>query len=879
MVKVDARKDYYADLGVSPNAGTDEIKKQFKRLALKYHPDRNPGREVEFISKFQAIQAAHEILCDPQLRLKYDTERLRAGHGKLYAASSQRANTARKPTTSTKPQPSTTFQASATSTGAQRYASYARAPPWGKWQDDTQTKADAFRGFQEMKGGYNGRGWSSFDPKTGTQPTANSYRASATPPRPKPVPTAQSTRAKSAYEYFKTASNPPTPEPKKKHGFAPRTAGGDEPPARNTEAYNRAHRHDRSNSYFESVPSPTAKKTSTDSRYQSESSGRSTPVPGLERTSTKYFTTGGEKISLSSPGLGRSTSVRDPLNGSGAVPNSQAGRNRSASPKYRTDWTHKQSSSTSSSDTETAERPKAVPKSRLRPDQKFSDFHTPQDWSKGTGHNSDSATFTKPPFRTSPTEPTTSATDGYRGTDEAHESRNSFYPYDRVSFKFSQQGSRLGPYNFTGGSSKADNSATDNSEPATRSKDVPGAFKSNSHDALHEKFSEDRWPGASNKGFDFTQPDSQKSRPQSTPFAKSKFSADSWAEYFKNLSWAAPTANGESQKPQQADSSAARSPRKQSRPAIKVRTAPRPASVSTEAEEAKTTFADPNGNGNESPKSSDEDVEAMDLDDDVPAGPANGPANAYTAPQSPPPQRNGISRARSTPSLNSNTEKQQNGTSKRDPIFNLKDLYDVTPLSGTNNGGIDNLQDIGTALPFQSRPKDQRTSTQTVRARQLNCPNPPKRPRPPAFIPASAGSKQLVLPLQGWNRYVAEMNTYMREWKNFNRRILHHFCARQEAMETGLAPGWISAVGDSSRLQINPDGEDNEGDGRGDRGSENYETLVPGTRKGGYRAYLRGLDEDEQVRKHWEVACEMHKECILELGRLRDWIQAGGRLV
>lgn len=97
-------------------------------------------------------------------------------------------------------------------------------------------------------------------------------------------------------------------------------------------------------------------------------------------------------------------------------------------------------------------------------------------------------------------------------------------------------------------------------------------------------------------------------------------------------------------------------------------------------------------------------------------------------------------------------------------------------------------------------------------------------------------------------------------------------------METGLAPGWISAVGDSSRLQINPDG-DNEGDGRDDRGGENYETLVPGTKKGGYRAYFRGLDEDEQVRKHWEVACEMHKECILELGRLRDWIQAGGRLV
>jgi curved DNA-binding protein CbpA len=62
--------------------------------ALKYHPDRNPGREAEFNAKFQAIQAANEILSDPQQRLKYDTDRLRAGYGKVYGP--PKANTQRK---------------------------------------------------------------------------------------------------------------------------------------------------------------------------------------------------------------------------------------------------------------------------------------------------------------------------------------------------------------------------------------------------------------------------------------------------------------------------------------------------------------------------------------------------------------------------------------------------------------------------------------------------------------------------------------------------------------------------------------------------------------------------------------------------------------
>ncbi|KAK6507341.1 hypothetical protein TWF481_005780 [Arthrobotrys musiformis] len=76
MPREDVTIDHYAALEVSVTATSDEIKKQFRKLALKYHPDRNPGREAEFNAKFQQIQAAHELLTDPGRRKLYDRSRL-----------------------------------------------------------------------------------------------------------------------------------------------------------------------------------------------------------------------------------------------------------------------------------------------------------------------------------------------------------------------------------------------------------------------------------------------------------------------------------------------------------------------------------------------------------------------------------------------------------------------------------------------------------------------------------------------------------------------------------------------------------------------------------------------------------------------------------
>src|ERR687886_2806646 len=70
-----AKRDYYEILGVQKGASTDEIKKSYRKVAMQYHPDRNPG-DKGAEEKFKEAAEAYSVLSDQQKRAQYD----RFGH-------------------------------------------------------------------------------------------------------------------------------------------------------------------------------------------------------------------------------------------------------------------------------------------------------------------------------------------------------------------------------------------------------------------------------------------------------------------------------------------------------------------------------------------------------------------------------------------------------------------------------------------------------------------------------------------------------------------------------------------------------------------------------------------------------------------------------
>jgi curved DNA-binding protein CbpA len=66
------KRDYYKILGVSPKATEKELKKSYRKLALKWHPDKNPKNQEKATQKFEEISEAYEVLSDPEKRKIYD---------------------------------------------------------------------------------------------------------------------------------------------------------------------------------------------------------------------------------------------------------------------------------------------------------------------------------------------------------------------------------------------------------------------------------------------------------------------------------------------------------------------------------------------------------------------------------------------------------------------------------------------------------------------------------------------------------------------------------------------------------------------------------------------------------------------------------------
>src|ERR1700710_605592 len=78
MTVASVKRDYYEVLSVTKTADAEEIKRSYRRLAMKYHPDRNDGEgKADAEIKFKECAEAYEVLSDPAKRQRYDQH----GHG------------------------------------------------------------------------------------------------------------------------------------------------------------------------------------------------------------------------------------------------------------------------------------------------------------------------------------------------------------------------------------------------------------------------------------------------------------------------------------------------------------------------------------------------------------------------------------------------------------------------------------------------------------------------------------------------------------------------------------------------------------------------------------------------------------------------------
>lgn len=86
------QKDYYKVLGVPESVSADELKKIYRKLAVKYHPDKNPGNPKQAEAKFKEISEAYYVLSDEKRRVQYDQMRKFGGGNPGNFAGSQGFN-------------------------------------------------------------------------------------------------------------------------------------------------------------------------------------------------------------------------------------------------------------------------------------------------------------------------------------------------------------------------------------------------------------------------------------------------------------------------------------------------------------------------------------------------------------------------------------------------------------------------------------------------------------------------------------------------------------------------------------------------------------------------------------------------------------------
>ncbi|EMD93252.1 hypothetical protein COCC4DRAFT_59120 [Bipolaris maydis ATCC 48331] len=728
MVKADPTRNYYADLKVSATATENEIRKAFRTLALQYHPDRNPGREAEFVVRFQEIQAAHEILCDPTQRAKYDAER------RKYRNASASANTPNTPRTRPPPAQRNTYTTTTPNgsyyrappprpqaqrppppqhqnsytTGADRFTNKNfRPPPTAQKPDprprDAEARANVFTAWQKMK---QPRGEDARQQSNNAHSSA--YSNPPNNPNGTPFGRSQSTRA-----------------PSSKQGFDPSVPGVDEGQARSS--YRNYAR-----------PAPTPPHSTTPPK---ESQADNVPYSEANRVRTPYYShAGGERTSVFE-GLGRSASVRN-------------------SPTY----THRASSSQDAgaySDSGRKAQAKAANGTANKsfahgyPDSSDSDSE-PEVFTKSNKHHDAPPVpqHSRPP-------PPTWAQSGFMTPDPKRQSNgttnhmpNTFKSRSEESInmkfspsdwhgKFEGSNSYFAPDIPKGASGKGRTSPTRGRASQRNATDRnPFAAQPNPFTPTHPIPPP---PPGPPPGLNFAQP-------PVAPHA-AKFSPQDWQETFKDPHWVYNDAKETSPRRPSEATKRPKAPRKAS---VQQNGASKAQGQSDASRPKYQAFAEEPTNG---------DADAMDIDSGPPSSDKKGATTGPTMPK--------LNTTLPNTTPNGSSTAPPSTTTAKPPAEGLNGLGPdfIKPLVEPQKNGLGGMASVGDALPFSSEASNSHPIKANA-AKSLKYPEIPLAPPVPA-----------KLDLASIDNYFERMGSYVKSYRNYCKVLTGHFAARSVEME------------------------------------------------------------------------------------------------
>ncbi|KAJ5016042.1 hypothetical protein K4K57_012247 [Colletotrichum sp. SAR 10_99] len=726
MGGVDMSRDYYADLELPANSDVNEIKKQFRKLALKYHPDRNPGREAEVNSKFQMIQSAHEVLTDPDSRAKYDAGRTRSRYP---TASGVRGNPWQNAGSNFPPPPrrnATSTARNPPSSGANRYRNFASgAAPTAKaqQQSDPEAKRNAWHAFENMRGKA-----SQSQPKPKNEPPEP-------PKRPVPRTPSQKQRAEAAFGARKGGYVPHSPVP------------GDEPPV-NASNYSTTNRHSNifaDNARRQGVPDPLAqfREGYADSRQ-----------------STPYSSHGGEKTNpFDGVPIGRAKSTREtprqPEEGFGPnlSPGSARQRAQSVPRQARTEPSSPRTSSTPQDDRPNTAIATAAnsPKDpfRSRASARYTPPNANPGFSQDGGHPKPATATDEHGNTKSAGKQQASSIFNFSIDDDAFTRTEPEQPSisrrstDDINTRFvNNDGSEA--YQFSAGSPVHD--AKGRSQSGSR---VGRRSPIKRPTLRHQK--------------DFA------GQPTGSPSSEGKFDAQDWTQQIGAQNFAPSVST-----------SPTRTTRSNSRKAKVKPTAGSAGLVNDEYDSdedgdwrGRKTTAEPVGA--KSPN-------AMDIDPPQAGGApnaaqSNGARNIPVEPSRPewrPGNVNGVTETASKstvrkPDFNPNAAGSEDSEEFR---ASFADLKNVAPFAQTASG-LGSLGDLKMNLPFESQPSSS-IPIEKEKKPALEFPVVPVAPRPPPTF--AVGLK----PTGGaWQKYIQDFQSYVLRWEIFNAQVIEHFNARK----------------------------------------------------------------------------------------------------